>query len=142
MDTILSESVEFGFGINLCEGQKHIPKGTNANCSIVTIKIPPNLLSIHTDNYNTTRIKASFTDNNSHYFSYLPITDRGFYDYAQKYNAEDNLKKIREFIRSQKELYLRIGVGREHNINNKNGYWLQVNGIYTFPNFLDEIRRY
>lgn len=146
LDRTLSESVSSGFGITLAESQKHIPIGENANCSIVTIKIPPNLLSIHRGAYKPTnkptRIKASFRDNNFHYFSYLPITDRGFYDYAQKYNIEDNLKKIRESINSQEELYLRIGVSRKHQIKDKNGYWLQVNGIYTFPDFLNEIRTY
>ena len=142
LDKTLSKSVEEGFNIILDDGQKHIPKSTTAKCSIVTIKIEPKLLNIHKDSYNPKRIKASFTDNNFHYFSYLPITDRGFYDYAEKYNTEDNLKKVREFIHSQQEIYLRIGVGREHTIKDKAGYWFQINGIYTFPDFLTEIRSY
>ena len=74
--------------------------------------------------------------------AYLSITDRGFFDYAQKHQADGKLNELQRFIRSQNEVYLRIGVGRQFKSGDRDGYWLQVNGIYTFPNFLDEIRSY
>jgi len=49
---------------------------------------------------------------------------------------------VKNFISSQNEIYLRIGVGRRWKVSERDGYWLQVNGIYTFPNFLEEIRTY
>lgn len=46
-------------------------------------------------------------------------------------------------VQSQQELYLRIGLSRPFQApNGKNGYWLQVNGIYTFPEYMDYIRCY
>jgi len=45
---------------------------------------------------------------------------------------------INNFIRQQDTVYLRIGLGREY----QGGFWLQVNGIYTFPNYDTEIRSY
>ena len=129
----MSDSVASGFGIKLAENEKHIPIGVHAKCSIITIKISPDALSIDEDQYKPGRIKASFTDSEGHYFSYLPITDRGFYDYAKKHQDDGQLSKVMEFIQSQQELYLRVGVGRQYQPPSdvRNGYWLQVNGIYT-----------
>lgn len=144
LDGTLSDSVASGFGITLAENQKHIPVGVQASCSIVTIKISPLLLSIHEDQHKPGRIRASFADAEGHYFSYLSITDRGFYDYAKKHHDDGELRNLRKFIQSQVELYLRVGVSRQFQNprDGRNGYWLQVNGIYTFPSFYEEIRNY
>ncbi len=139
----LSASVAVGFGVEFSVGQKHIPIGTQTNCSIVTIKISPSELNIHEDQFNPGKIKASFVDIDGHSFSYLPITDRGFYDYAKRHHDDGELMKVKQFIKSQDELYLRVGLSRNHQSpDGRSGYWLQVNGIYTFPDFYEEIRRY
>jgi hypothetical protein len=51
-----------------------------------------------------------------------------------------DLASLNEFIWKQSEAYLRIGLSRAHDIRGTNDYWLQANGIYTFPEFLKEIR--
>ncbi|MGP0566702.1 MULTISPECIES: dual OB domain-containing protein [unclassified Nitrospina] len=144
LDESLSDSVESGFDIALVENQKHIPVGVHAQCSIVTIKLLPAALSIHEDQYKPGKIRASFTDAEGHYFSYLSITDRGFFDYAKQHQNDGQLRNVRQFVQSQEELYLRVGLSRQYQNPNdgRNGYWLQVNGIYTFPNFYQEIRKY
>lgn len=144
LDQTLSPSIAAGFNVNFADGQKYIPVGEQAACSIVTVKISPSDLSIHEDNYNPGKIKASITDGDDRYYSYLPITDLGFHGYAMKHYQDGELTTLRRFIRSQDELYLRVGVGRRHKPqgSDKDGFWLQVNGIYTFPNFLEEIRSY
>lgn len=46
-------------------------------------------------------------------------------------------------VQSQKELYLRIGLSRAYKSpDDRHGYWIQVNGIYTFPEYMDYIRCY
>lgn len=142
LNQTLSTSVAKGLGVTLAEGQKYIPTGTQANCSIVTIKIQPAALNIHEDQYKPGRIKASFTDSEGHYFSYLPITDRGFYDYAKRHQNDGKLIEVRRFIHTQNELYLRVGLSRRHQSGSRDGYWIQVNGIYTFPSYHEEIRQY
>jgi hypothetical protein len=142
LDQTLSSSVTTGFGIAFGDGQKHIPFEVPAKCSIITIKVSPRSLHIHEDQYKPGKIKASFTDRAGQSFRYLSITDRGFFDYAKKHQDDGELSKVEKFILTQDEVYLRIGVGRRWKIGNKDGYWLQVNGIYTFPNFLEEIRTY
>ncbi|UQN42028.1 hypothetical protein [Agarivorans sp. B2Z047] len=46
LENSLSQSVSEGFGVDFSENQKHIPHDQVANCSIITIKIPPHQLSI------------------------------------------------------------------------------------------------
>lgn len=64
------------------------------------------------------------------------------YNYAMKHFDDiDFPEKINAFIDEQEELYLRVGLsGRYADNNSRDGYWLQINGIYTFPNFDTEIR--
>lgn len=142
LENSLSESVASGFGINFEVNQKHIPYGQVANCSIITIKILPNQLSIHEDRFKPGKIKASFTDNSGRHFSYLSITDRGFHDYAKVHQNDGRLHEVTDLINKQDSVYLRIGLSRVWQIGDRNGYWLQVNGIYTFPHFHEEIRSY
>lgn len=138
----LSNSVTSGFGVTFANGQKHIPVGVSAKCSIITIKIPPTSLHIHEDQFKPGKIKASFTDGDGQSFRYLSITDRGFFDYANRHQDDGQLSKVQLFLLTQEELYLRIGVGRRWKLDDRDGYWLQVNGIYTFPDFFDEVRTY
>ncbi|MCP4095881.1 MAG: hypothetical protein GY748_06540 [Planctomycetaceae bacterium] len=142
LDQTLSDSVASGFGIPFAANQKHIPVGEHSKCSIITIKISPMALVIREDQFKPGRIKALFTDEAGHSYRYLSITDRGFFDYAKKHQNDGQLNEVQKFILTQKEVYLRIGVGRRFNIGDRDGYWLQVNGIYTFPSFHEEIRKY
>lgn len=142
LDGSLSASVSSGFGIDFATGQKHIPVQINANCSIITINISPYRIQIHDDQYRPGKVKCSITDQSGHQFRYLPITDRGFYDYAQRHQDDGNLHELQSFLQSQDDIYLRIGLSRAFQVRERNGYWLQVNGIYTFPEFHQEIRSY
>ena len=132
-----------GFEVEFDSGQKHILVQQNPCRSIVTITIAPNQLSIHEDRYKPGKIKASFTDGAGQKFSYLSITDRGFHDYAKSHQNDGKLNEVANFIQGQDELFLRVGLSRRHQSpDGRDGYWLQVNGIYTFPYFYEEIRSY
>ena len=76
-------------------------------------------------------------------FRYLPITDLGFYEYAQRLAKNGaGLKKLNQYLEQQEEIFLRIGLSRIWKNNDREGYWIQVNGIYTFPEYMKEIRAY
>lgn len=135
-------SISSGFGMEFMPNQKHIPIGTVVQRSIVTIRISPNSIDIHEDRYKPGKIKASFLDSTGFSLRYLSITDRGFFDYASRHQQDGKIYEVNKFLQSQEELYLRVGVGRQWKVGERDGYWLQVNGIYTFPNFLDEVRSY
>ncbi len=144
LERTLSDSVEGGFGVTIDRGQKHINHGQPATCSIITIKVPPKRLSIEPDRFDPEKIRASFTDGAGFLYRYLSITDRGFFDFAKKHQDDGQLDKASRFVRSQQEVYLRVGLSRRYSPQDdeRDGYWLQVNGIYTFPDYLEEVRQY
>ncbi|MEE9258030.1 MAG: hypothetical protein V3U37_00685, partial [Nitrospinaceae bacterium] len=58
-------------------------------------------------------------------------------------NNPDFIGSVNRFINNQNKLYLRIGLGRAWGPENGiYGFWLQVNGIYTFPHYLPAVRSY
>jgi hypothetical protein len=123
--------------------KKHIPTNTTPNKSIITLSVNPWDLSIVPDSFNPSKIKVIFSDKSGHEFRYLSITDLGFHNYAEKISNGDNFSTLNDFIRSQKEVYVRLGLSREFTSpDGRTGYWLQVNGIYTFPEYFSEIRCY
>lgn len=136
------ESIEEGFEIELKPKQKHIPVETPPLRSLITIQVDPKSVSFIENQYRPGELKMHFTDRSGFRFQYMPINDLGYYNYMQS-NGIASLKfKICPFIQKQKEVFFRIGLTREHQIEGKNGFWIQVNGIYTFPDCNDDIRCY
>ena len=141
LEATLSNSVEEGFGISLYAGQKHVPIEDAPEISIITLRIEPWDLEIVPDRYSEGRIKAIFTDGAGMIFRYLPITDLGFYNYAMGEYENNRIEELNQFIHSQDVVFLRLGLSRAHRSEDgRNGFWLQVNGIYTFPEYLKGIR--
>ncbi len=138
----LHKSVAAGFEITLQVGQKHVPADHPVQRSIITIKADPSSIKIVEDRYNPGKVKIHFSDGSGHDFRFLSITDLGFHRYAQTHRAQSDLAHVNGFITRQPEVYLRIGLSRAYNIRGINGYWMQVNGIYTFPEFFSELRSY
>ncbi|MFH1429586.1 MAG: hypothetical protein ABIH39_07575, partial [Candidatus Margulisiibacteriota bacterium] len=72
------------------------------------------------------------------------VTDLGYCNYIEKHGT-GCINMINSFIHDQKELFIRLGLGREFTAKNgsdRTGYWLQVNGIYTYPKYYKAIRCY
>lgn len=143
LEKTLSPSISEGFGVSFEANQKHIPDDTPAGSSILTIKVNPSAITIHEDQYNRGKIKLSFQDASGHQFRYLSITDRGFYDFAQQHQNDSELEKVQGLLQSQEEIFLRIGLSRSFKANDgREGCWIQVNGIYSFPEYPKKIRQY
>lgn len=143
LEQSLSDDISSGFEVNFAENQKYIPLDQKPDRSIITVAIDPSLIRIHEDQFKPGKIKLTFTDQSDHKYSYLSITDRGFFDYAIKHQNDGKLRDVQDFLSSQDEIYLRIGLSRSFTApNGQTGYWLQVNGIYTFPDYHKEIRSY
>ena len=137
-----SPNVEEGFSVEIPYGQKHIPETPPPQKSIITLPVNPWEFNIVPDSFSPGKIKLIFSDKAGREFRYLSITDLGFYSYAEK-NQGDNFSNLNNFIHSQSEVYIRLGLSREYESpDGRNGFWLQVNGIYTFPEYLEEIRCY
>jgi len=138
------QSIECGFNVYLDNRQKHIPPDLTPLKSLITVSVNPNNINIVQDQYDSKKMKIHFTDNDNKVYSFLPITDLGFYGYAEEhYSTANNYNEINSVIRSQKEVFLRIGLSRFHKSpQNKEGFWIQVNGIYSFPDYFKDVRRY
>ncbi len=133
-----------GFGTEIQNRQKCIPLERAAVRSLITIKVTPRNFSVSRCKFDTSKLKAHISDAAGTELTFVGVTDRGFYDFAQK-NPDDPNKvaEINHFIHSQDELYLRLGLSRTYEApDGRIGYWIQLNGIYTFPNHLEYIRCY
>jgi hypothetical protein len=137
------ESVEKGFEITLPPNPEFIPMGHPVRRSIITIRVAPRNLEVIEDAFKPGKIKLPFKDGSGHPFGFIGVTDLGFHNYAQEHREANDLRAVNQLLQSQLELFLRIGLSREYKApDGRTGYWLQVNGIYTFPHYHEGIRRH
>ncbi len=138
------QSIEEGFGVSLENRQKHIPRETTPTRSLITISVSPQSVKIIQDQYNPSKIKAHVTDKTGKEYSFLSITDFGLHEHAEKYYQESgNYSNINNLIHAQEEVFLRIGISRFYEAQNgKAGFWIQMNGIYSFPEYFEAARKY
>jgi len=138
------ETLSLGFGCPI--NDKVIPLGIVPSCSIVTLAINPDeiqLVAGFNNDINTLKVKLATVGLNPQ--KPLSLTDLGFYRYAINFVNHSSIDKLNLFLHQQEIIYLRIGLSRSYPAqdgSNRNGYWMQVNGIYTFPNYHKEIRSY
>ncbi len=138
-----TESVEDGFSVRIPQGQKYIPTETPPNISIITLRIDPQGLQIVKDCYNDTKLRVHIMENSGRELRYISITDLGFYECAMSHVAERGaLDRLNDFLHSQEEVFVRVGLSREHESQGRKGFWIQANGIYTFPDCPKDIRSY
>ena len=139
LEATLSPSISGGFGVDVQD--KVIPQNTPPLKSIITIKGSINLHPGYGG--DLTKIRAFVTDLNGLTLGYLSITDLGFYRFAQKLQSLQALNNLDRFIKSQSQIFVRLGLGRLwKSEDGRKGFWIQINGIYTFPEFSEEIRSY
>lgn len=135
-------SIKTGFGCISAPTDKVI--NTPPAKSIMTLKINPRQFQVVQNKFDTETIKAHLTDGDGLSLSFLSITDLGFYvNVGQSATRKIGAKEITEFIQKQDELFIRLGLGRKHKTDDgREGYWTQVNGIYTFPDYQQIVRSY
>lgn len=135
-------SIQSGFGCRSKPTDKVLT--TPPTKSIITLKLNPKQFQVVQIKFGKETIKAHLTDRDGINLSFLPITDLGFYvNVGQSETRKISAKEITEFIQGQDVLYVRLGLGRKHKSQDgREGYWMQVNGIYTFPNYQKIVRSY
>lgn len=138
----LHDTVSEGFEIDLAAGQKHVPIEHPLRRSIITVAVDPGSIEVVRDRYQDGKLKIHFSDASGLEFRFFPITDLGFHRYAQEHRALGDLAKLNAFIQCQPEAYLRVGLSRAWDNGRVNGFWMQVNGVYTFPDFFRDLRSY
>jgi len=135
--------VNEGFEFSLPAGEKVIPPDHKVQRSIITLQIAPHHIKIVEDSFKPGSIKLHFTDSSGSRHRFFPITDLGFYDYARRHRDSGAMAALNIEIAKQEAVFLRIGLSRSYrNPQGKEGFWMQANGIYTFPTVLRYIRSY
>ena len=137
-------SINEGFENKVPVGTKVIPPEDPPSRSIITVKLKPNQIEIVRNAFDPKSLRLNIMDNDGRKYLYLSITDLGFHNLAvSKQQYPDYTDELNNYIRSQKKVYLRIGLGRRYKSpDNRDGFWIQINGIYTFPEFITEVRTY
>jgi hypothetical protein len=138
---------------SLCEGfgcdinSKVIPIHIKPICSIITISVCPNSIKLVPDYYGcdirTLKVKLNVSGLPND--TILSLTDLGFYRYAMSFVNTCSIDNLNSFLQKQTVIYLRIGLSRAFSPQDgseRNGYWMQVNGIYSFPDYHKQIRSY
>ncbi len=136
-------SIRDGFENLIPLGQKVIPALTPPQVSIVTISLRTQQIEVVDDAYNQEKIKLHIHDNDGRDYAYISITDLGFHHYAiDQQRDAGRERRLNDFIMKQDRVYLRVGLSRQYAVGSRNGYWIQANGIYTFPDYLAKVRTY
>lgn len=135
-------SLSSAFGCHVRANQKILTQAPNI--SIITLKLVPSNIQVVQDGFDSDKIKAHLVDDDGTTMTYLSITDLGFYDYVGASKTRRiGPSEATQFIHSQDSVYVRIGLSRKFTSEDgRSGYWMQVNGIYTFPDFMTTIRGY
>jgi hypothetical protein len=131
------DDVATGFEIN-GPVNKFLPADHPVMWSLITIQVDPTGVEVVEDTFKPGKIKLHFRDGQGNSFRFTPITDLGFYQFAQNHHDRRDLATVNQFLWKQSEVFLRLGLGREY----QGKFWIQANGIYTFPDYIAEIRSY
>jgi hypothetical protein len=140
-----SPTVKLGFG-SLPDSKLFAPTAPPPK-SIITLKLtnPKRQFRLSVDKFNDQKFKAHITDASGFQLSFLPVADLGISDHVASIRANDPaLEKLNMFFQKQDTLYIRIGLSRVFPVGNppRNGFWVQANGIYSFPSHREDLRIY
>ena len=130
-----ANNVEEGFSAELQPEQKHFPAQAKPQRSLITLQVEPHRFLIKQDPFNLTKIRVNFHDS-ERWHNRLSLTDLGFFDYVQLWLKDGkSIEALQRTVRDAECLFLRIGLSRYwDNEKGQKGYWVQVNGVYPFPN--------
>ena len=145
LEASLYPSINKGFDGKVPAGTKVMPPDTPPSRSIITLRLKPTQIEIVRNAFDPKSLRLNILDNDGRKYTYLSITDLGFHTLAvSKQKDPDYTDELNRYIRGQKKLYLRIGLGRRYKnpSDGRDGFWIQVNGIYTFPEFMTKVRTY
>lgn len=135
-------SVAQGFNIELLDGDRGVPVNHSLDRSIISLQVDPTAVFID-EGYKQGTLKLRFQDPSGRGYRNFPITDLGFHKFAQSRHHSGDLAALNDWIHNQAEVFLRIGLsGAFQPPEQKNAYWMQANGIYTFPEAPPGIRKH
>lgn len=146
MERTASDSVEDIFHAKIHK-KKHITPGDGER-SLGTIKpLSIDKLGFYRLTFNdieTNKFSLNFTDASNQVYKQIPITDlslRYYIEYLRvhKHYSPPRIRELLESKFNQSEVWLRLGLTRPYQKSDTDEKWcyIQVTGIYTFPDYLD-----
>jgi len=137
----LASTMAEGFGVAIRSRQKCIPESTPPQRSLLTVRVSPARFWLQPDDLASGRLKARFRDSGGTELQYVSVTDRGLFEHvANERFRVSTIRRLNRFVRSQEEVYLRLGLSRRYQApDGRTGFWIQLNGVYTFPQSLSYI---
>ena len=132
------EDIAASLGVDLYQGRKARPGA--GRISLTTARAKEFLgfqLQENPFQPGKHRYRLKFSTEQGRYFN-LPVTDLSLQALAERLwrqmgERQAVSERISRRIQQADETYLRLGLGREFN----GWHYLQINGIYTFPDYLD-----
>ncbi len=128
------------FGAPLVQISNHFVRAGSGDRSLVTIQADPDVQVQLLEKEGTAKWRLLFRDASKLRYN-LPITDLAWHYFAavqRRFGGSDMqiLERRLSRILHKELLFLRIGLGREYPAGSHQ-CWLQVNGIYSFPDYLE-----
>lgn len=122
-------SVEKGFGSTPKRGESYFRHDCELpGLSIITLKITPGNIALNQNSFKQGRIKVNLTDDDKFKLFWIPMTDLRYINVAER-----DFRELQKSLYRSGVVYVRIGLTRQFcSPSNKNGYWLQVNGLYYY----------
>lgn len=128
-------SVAEGFGVDLASCKRCIPVEKAPRSSIITVAIPLGSCFFHRDE-GSGKIRFTFFDGAGEHYPNMPLADLKLRELLETAPDSRAIDRLNSFLQRQETVYLRLGIGRLFQSDERKGYWLQVNGVYTFPDWI------
>ncbi|WP_027721986.1 hypothetical protein [Maridesulfovibrio zosterae] len=129
------DSVSDAFEGKVTPRNRCVPVDDPCNSSIRTIRVDPLSLSLSVIDIGAElKLRIGFTDFSGERYRHTPISDLYFHTSAMNYVKQDRLDELNALLAGGEVVYIRAGLSRLYESKSgKQGYWMQANGIYTFP---------
>jgi hypothetical protein len=131
--------VESIFGAPICFGPGNYIRDGEGERSLGTIK-SPNIKGIYCD---SNKYRIAFTDAANKYYA-LTVTDLCFRNYLDHLQYRIKMTPLEASINLKEKLqtsrlFFRIGLARGDWVKFPGRCYLQINGVYSFPNYYDNL---
>lgn len=132
------DSVHEAFEGLVTPSNRCVPVDSSCSRSIRTVRVDPLSLSVSVVDFGEEKkLRVGFSDLSGERFRHTPISDLYFHKAALCYVEQDRLDELNALLAGGEAVYIRVGLSRLYESKSgRQGYWMQANGIYTFPGCL------
>lgn len=129
------DSIKEAFDGKVTPKNRCVPVDSPCKNSIKTVRVDPLSLSVAVvDAGGEMKLRIGFTDLCGDRYRHTPISDLYFHAAALDYVKQGRLDELNALLAGGEVVYIRAGLSRLYESKSgKQGFWMQANGIYSFP---------